>query len=90
MKIKRVAVAVGMVEGVSVGMGVSVGVFDAVGVGPVGVGKGPSSAAEVSARAVRVLFALRCAAVSLDILPKAIRRSRINMNKSMPAATTIR
>jgi hypothetical protein len=51
-----VRVRVGVRVGVQVGLEMSV----AVAVGAVDVGKGPSSAPEVSASAVRVLLALRC------------------------------
>jgi len=44
---------------VDVNVGVIVGVFEAVGVGPVAVGKGPIRAPAVSAMAVLVLLALR-------------------------------
>jgi len=51
----------GVGEGVVLGVGVEVAVGarvrDGVGVGPVGVGNGPKRACEVSAMAVRVLFA---------------------------------
>jgi hypothetical protein len=45
--------------GVRVGLGVMVGVSETVAVGAVDVGKGPSSALEVSAMAVRVRLASR-------------------------------
>ena len=51
-----VRVRVGVRVGVQVGLEMSV----AVAVGAVDVGKGPSRACAVSARAVRVLFASRC------------------------------
>lgn len=55
-------VAVGVRVRVGVGVGVSLGpgVFEAVAVGAVAVGKGPSRACEVSASAVRVLLAPWC------------------------------
>ena len=55
-------VRLGVVDevGVRLAVGVMVRVFDAVGVGRVAVGKGPTSAWEVSAIAVLVLLALVC------------------------------
>ena len=54
-----VAVGVRVRVGVGVMVKVGGGVSDTVGVGAVEVGKGPSSACDVSATAVRVLSALR-------------------------------
>jgi hypothetical protein len=62
-----VAVEVGVRVGVRVGVEVGEGISDAVGVGAVEVGNGPSSACAVSASAVRVLFAsLRACTASGD------------------------
>jgi len=55
---KRKGVGVGVLLDVMVGVAVRVGVLVTVGVGPVAVGKGPYSARDVRARAVRVPFAL--------------------------------
>jgi hypothetical protein len=56
----RSGVGVGVRVGVMVMVGVMLGVFEAVGVGPVAVGKGPIKAPAVRASAVFVLLALRC------------------------------
>ena len=55
---KRKGVRVGVLLGVTVGVGVMVGVFEAVVVGRVPVGKGPSRASEVNATDVRVPLTL--------------------------------
>ena len=55
----RNGVRVGVMLGVIVGMALGKAVLDAVGVGPVAVGKGPSSACSVRASAVLVLLAFR-------------------------------
>jgi hypothetical protein len=57
-----VVVGVRVLVAVRVGVDVGDGISEAVCVGAVEVGKGPSSASEVSATAVRVLFARRSAA----------------------------
>lgn len=55
-----VAVLVGVRVGVRVAVKVVVGMLEAVAVGAVDVGKGPKSAREVSATAVRVPLAFLC------------------------------
>ena len=54
----RNRVGEGVAVGVFDGVGVILGVCDAVGEGPVAVGKGASSASDVRAMEVRVLLAL--------------------------------
>jgi hypothetical protein len=73
---------VGVWEGVRVAVGVAVGIVDvivgvseAVAVGAVEVGKGPRSDPAVSARAVFVLFAFRCAPTSRGERLKAMKKS---------------
>jgi hypothetical protein len=64
-----VTVLVRVIVGVRVGELVGEGVSEAVAVGAVEVGKGPSSACDVRATAVRVLLASRCiCAGSMDLL----------------------
>src|SRR5688572_27397469 len=58
-----VCVGVRVLVGVRVGVRVREGVSEAVWVGAVDVGKGPNSACDVSATAVRVLLAFRCVCV---------------------------
>ena len=60
----QVCVGVRVRVDVRVGVEVGAGVSEAVGVGAVKVGKGPSSAPDVSATAVRVLFAFRSASAT--------------------------
>ena len=60
MKTRGVGVEVGVRVGVRVGVPVGLGISEAVAVGAVAVGNGPSRASDVSARAVPVLFASRC------------------------------
>ena len=60
MNVIGVEVGVRVRVGVRVGVQVGLEISEAVAVGAVDVGKGPSRACAVSARAVRVLFASRC------------------------------
>ena len=59
-----VTVRVGVRVGVRVAVDVGAGVSDGVGVGAVELGKGPRSAREVSATAVRVPLAFLCASLA--------------------------
>ena len=60
MNTSGVAVGVRVRVGVRVGVQVGLGMSEAVAVGAVEVGKGPSRASDVSASAVRVLLACLC------------------------------
>jgi hypothetical protein len=76
-------------EGVAVGIvGVMVGRSDAVAVGTVDVGNGPSRASDVNARAVLVLFALpnRLAFPAVPRKFARIHRSAASKRASVPAA----
>ena len=64
MNATGVVVEVAVRVGVRVGVQVGLGIREAVAVGAVGVGKGPSRDWEVSASAVRVLLASRCRPVA--------------------------
>lgn len=85
MNTRGVAVAVGVRVGVRVGVSVGLGISEAVAVGAVEVGKGPSRACEVSARAVRVRIAFRCRSVeSRDSREASADTARIKpINKSI-------
>jgi hypothetical protein len=91
MNTTGVTVAVRVTVGVGVLVAVRVGVSETVGVGAVDVGKGPSSAWEVSATAVRVRPAFSCArAASGCLLDVSAIPTRINPIKNSPINNTCR